>query len=94
MPLRTLGPMTHANPRRDALIDRIVTATLLGCALLAVFIVHDLQLEEVDSARVPLWAEYALTIALIVPLAWRRRFPLSREAEGIARVYDRIWSGR
>jgi mannosyltransferase len=24
----------------------------------------------------------------------RRRFPLSREAEGIARVYDRIWSGR
>jgi mannosyltransferase len=24
----------------------------------------------------------------------RRRFPLAREAEGIARVYDRLWSGR
>jgi mannosyltransferase len=24
----------------------------------------------------------------------RRHFPLSREAEGIARVYDRLWSGR
>jgi mannosyltransferase len=24
----------------------------------------------------------------------RQRFPLAREAEGIARVYDRLWSGR
>ena len=24
----------------------------------------------------------------------RRRFPLARESEGIARVYDRLWSGR
>ena len=24
----------------------------------------------------------------------RRQFPLSREAEGVARVYDRLWSGR
>jgi signal transduction histidine kinase len=62
--------------RRSALTDWVIAVTLLGVALLTVFISHDLHLREVPS-RVPLWVEYALTVALTVPLIWRRRFPLA-----------------
>jgi signal transduction histidine kinase len=68
--------MSDTSTRPGALIDGIVAATLLGVALLTVFITHDLELRD-EPAHVPLWAEYALTVALMVPLAWRRRFPLA-----------------
>jgi signal transduction histidine kinase len=67
---------TRTKPRRDALVDRSIAATLLVCALLTVFIANDLELRDAP-AHVPLWAEYALTVALMAPLAWRRRFPLT-----------------
>ena len=63
--------------RRTALIDWGVAIALLGFAALSVFIANDLDTEGEFTARVPLWAEYALTAAVILPLAWRRRYPLS-----------------
>ena len=63
--------------RRDVLIDWAVTITLLGFAALTVFIAHDLDLADVGPTQVSLWAEYALTVALMMPLAWRRRYPLT-----------------
>jgi signal transduction histidine kinase len=62
--------------RRDVFIDVAIAVTLLGFAALTVFIAHDLELDA-GGARVPLWAEYAFTVALMVPLAWRRRYPLT-----------------
>ena len=63
--------------RRAALIDWGVALALLGFGALSVFIANDLDTEGEYAARVPLWAEYALTAAVILPVAWRRRYPLS-----------------
>lgn len=63
--------------QREQRIDLVVALAMLGFAALSVFIANDLDTEGEFSARVPLWAEYALTAALILPLAWRRRYPLS-----------------
>jgi len=63
--------------RTDARIDWAIALVLLGFAALTVFIASDLEVASMGSARVPLAAEYALTVALMLPLAWRRRYPLT-----------------
>ncbi|NND83677.1 MAG: sensor histidine kinase [Acidimicrobiia bacterium] len=56
--------------------DWLLTGSLLALALFAVFIPHDLVPDKVESA-LPVWGDYLFTAALILPLAWRRRFPLT-----------------
>jgi signal transduction histidine kinase len=58
------------------LIDWVVAVGLTSFALLSVFIAADvLPADEVD-VRVPWWVAYVLTVAMTMPLAWRRRRPV------------------
>jgi signal transduction histidine kinase len=68
--------MKDTMDRRAALIDWGVALALLAFGALSVFLANDLDTEGEYAARVPLWAEYALTAAVVLPLAWRRRSPL------------------
>lgn len=62
--------------RRELAIDAGIALSLMGFALLSVFITNDL-IDDSEASRVPLWAEYALTVVLFLPLLWRRRYPLT-----------------
>ena len=67
--------MIDTSPR-ERRIDLAVALAMMGFAALSVFIANDLDTDGEFAARVPLWAEYALTALVILPVAWRRRSPL------------------
>jgi signal transduction histidine kinase len=62
---------------REQRIDLAVAVAMMGFAALSVFIANDLDTDGEFTARVPRWAEYALTALVILPVAWRRRSPLA-----------------
>jgi hypothetical protein len=69
--------MANTPDRRDILIDWAIALMLFGLAALTLFLADDLRLAPEGGALVPPWAEYALSAALMLPLAWRRRYPLT-----------------
>ena len=56
--------------------DWLLTGALLALALFAVFIPHDLVPDKIESL-LPMWGDYLFTVALVLPLAWRKRLPLT-----------------
>jgi hypothetical protein len=69
--------MAHTLTRRDVLFDWAIAIALLAFAALTIFIGHDLDPETAAQVQVQPWAEYALAAAVMLPLAWRRRYPLT-----------------
>lgn len=69
---RSLTAMQLSITRADWLV--VVGLVVLG--LFGIFLVHDLQPEEIQSA-LPVWADYLALVVLVVPLLFRRSAPLT-----------------
>ena len=56
--------------------DWLVVVGLVVLGLFGIFLVHDLQPDEIQSA-LPMWADYLALVVLVVPLLVRRSAPLT-----------------
>ena len=56
--------------------DWLVVVGLVILGLFGIFLVHDLQPDEIQSA-LPMWADYFAMVLLVVPLLFRRSAPLT-----------------
>lgn len=56
--------------------DWLVVVGLVILGLFGIFLVHDLQPAEIQSA-LPMWADYLAVVLLVVPLLFRRSAPLT-----------------
>ncbi|MDX1449667.1 MAG: hypothetical protein R3246_11470, partial [Acidimicrobiia bacterium] len=56
--------------------DWVVTVALAALGLFGIFLVHDLQPDEVESA-LPMWGDYVALLVLVAPLLVRRIYPLT-----------------
>ena len=56
--------------------DWVVTVALAALGLFGIFLIHDLQPDEVESV-LPMWGDYVALLVLVAPLLVRRIYPLT-----------------